>query len=126
MAINLKSTWERGTETTARVTSYENSHRADVNYGFVSLHVLLEDGRILERDRMSLPHSLLPRLEGKSQLAVRVRPGAAQDVVIDDLMPAHWLIAASQFGISLLGGLLLFIGVFWWNRPLWRQEDPAS
>ena len=126
MAINLKSTWERGTETIARVTSYENSNRADVNYGFVSLHVLLEDGRTLKRDRVSLPHSLLPRLEGKSRLTVRVRPGAAQDIVIDDLMPAHWLIAASQFGISLLGALLLFIGVFWWNRTLWRQEDLIS
>ncbi len=118
VALDLRATWEEGTPATADVLVFENSNRADVTYGYVSLQVLLPDGQTLTKEKMSLPHSLLPRLEGQETLAVRVRPGAAQEIVIAQLMPTHWLIAASQAGISFLGALLFFAGVFWWNRYL--------
>ena len=125
VALDLKATWEAGTPATAEVVTFENSNRADVTYGYVSLRVPLADGQVLMKEKMSLPHSLLPRLKGRETLEVRVRPGAAQEVVIVQLMPAHWLIAASQSGISLLGALLFFAGVFWWNRYLKKKGDPA-
>lgn len=125
VALDLRTTWERGIPATAEVTAFENSNRADITYGYVSLRIPLGDDTVLTKEQMSLPNSLLPRLEGKEHVDVRVRPGRAQEVVIDALMPAHWLIAASQAGISLLGMLILATGVFWWNRYLQKKGDPA-
>ena len=125
VAVDLRSTWERGTPAMAEVTTFENSNRADVTYGFVSLRVPLEDGCVLTKEKMSLPHSLLPRLQGREALKVRVRVGAAQEIVIDRIMPAHWLIAASQVGISLLGAALFLAGLYWWNAYLRKHGDPA-
>ncbi len=125
VALDLRATWEAGTPATAEVLTYEYSNRADVTYGYVSLRVPLPDGQALMKEKMSLPHSLLPRLEGQETLAVRVRLGAAQEVVIAQLMPTHWLIAASQAGISLIAALIFFAFVFWWNRYLKKKGDPA-
>ena len=125
VALDLRATWEEGTPATAEVLAFENTNRADVTYGYVSLRIPLPDGQILTKEKMSLPHSLLPRVKNEETLAVRVRPGAAQEVVIASIMPAHWMIAASQAGMSLVGGLILFVGVFWWNRYLRREGDPA-
>ena len=131
VAYDLRQTWRTGTAATAEVLSYENANRVDVTYGYVGLRIPLEDGSVLTKDRLSLPPTILPRLEDAETLAVHVRPGAAQEVVIDRLMPAHWLIAATQAGMAFLGALLFGVGVFWWNRALRRQaasrhEDVAA
>ena len=126
VAYELRTTWLQGERATAEVTAWERSNRADVTYGYVSLRVPMADGTALVKDKMSLPYSLLPRLEGAATLDVHVRRGAPQEVVIDRIMPAHWLIAAAQFGISLFGALLLFTGVYGWNAHLRRQADPAG
>ncbi len=123
VALDLKSTWENGEKARAEVVVFERSNRADVNYGYVSLRVPLGDGRVLQKKRMSLPHSLLPRLQGADTLEVRIRPGAAQEVVIDSLMPAHWLIAASQMGISALGAILFLGGAYGWSTFIRKRGD---
>ena len=125
VAFDLQRTFERGTPAAAEVLAYEDSDRVDVTYGYVSLRVPLPGGGVLTKQKMSLPTSLLPRVEGERTLDVRVRPGAAQEVVIAKLMPAHLLIAASQSGICFLGALLFGAGVFFWNRSLRRQEAAA-
>ncbi len=124
-ALDLRATWQQGTPASAEVFDYKDSNRADVTYGYVSLRVPLADGQVLTKEKLSLPKTLLPRLEGQQMLEVRVRPGAAQEVVIVSLMPAHWLIAASQSGMAFMGALLFAAGVFWWNRFLRRHGDPA-
>ena len=124
-ALDLRATWRQGTPAAAEVFDYKDSNRADVTYGYVSLRVSLADGQVLTKEKLSLPKTLLPRLAGEETLEVRVRPGAAQEVVIAPLMPAHWLIAAAQSGMALMGALLFAAGVFWWNRFLRRQGDPA-
>ena len=126
VALDLRATWVKGTPTTAQVVEYEDSNRADVTYGYVSLQVRLADGSVLNKDKMSLPKTLLPRLQGHEQLDVRVRPGAAQEVVIASLMPVHWVLAASQSGMAFLGMLLFGAGVFWWNRTLRRDSKEDS
>ncbi len=126
VAYDLRATWRQGTSATAEVIEWERSNRADVTYGYVSLRVPLGDNRVLAKDKMSLPYSLLPRLEGETTLDVHVRQGAPQEVVIDRIMPAHWLIAASQVGISLVGAVLFFAGVFWWNAYLRNQSDTGN
>ncbi len=126
VAFDLRQTWQHGAPATAEVLAFENANRVDVTYGYVSLRVPLPDGRVLTKEKMSLPNSLLPRLEEATSLAVRVQPGAAQEVIIERLMPAHWLIAAGQSGMALLGALLFGTGVFWWNRYVDRQQRHAS
>lgn len=125
VAYDLRATYTRGMPATAEVVELEQSNRVDVTYDFVHLRIPLRDGRVLEKERLSLPHSLAPRLAGAATLDVHVRPGASQEVVIDRLMPAHTLIAVGQAGIAFLGALLLGWGVFAWNRYLRRQGDPA-
>ena len=128
VAHDLRQTWELGAPATAEVLAYENADRVDVTYGFIDLRIPLSDGTELVKEKLSLPHTLLPRVEGEQTLAVHVRPGAAQEVVIDRLMPAHALIAAAQAGMALIGALLLATGLFFWNRWLRRkaQEPPAT
>lgn len=126
VAHDLRQTWRTGTPAVAEVLAYENADRVDVTYGFVNLRVPLEDGTVLVKDNLSLPSTLLPRVEAAETLAVHVRPGAAQEVVIDSLMPAHWLIAATQAGMAFLGALFLGTGVLWWNRLLRRQAAAAA
>ncbi len=121
VAVDLYQTWREGQPATAEVLDYENSNRVDVTYGFVSLRIPLADGTVLTKTRLSLPHTLLPRLEEERTLAVHVLPGTGQEVVIDRLMPAHGLIAAGQAGMALLALLLIGAGVWWWNRLLARQ-----
>ncbi len=110
VAWDLNSTWRNGVSATAQLVAYERSNRADVTYGYVGLVVSLADGTRLEEEKLSLPHSLLPRLEGVDSVEVKVRQGAAQDVVIASIMPAHFWIAISNAGMSL-AGILLFLGV---------------
>ncbi len=124
VAWHLRATWDRGQPAMAKVLNFESTNRADVTYGYVDLRVELAGGETITRERMSLPQVMWSRVRGLDSLAVRVRPGAAQEIVIDRLMPGHWLIAASQFGISLLGALLFLTGAWFWNRHL-RQKNKA-
>ena len=126
VALDLRKTRNQGTPATADILAYESSDRVDVTYGYVNLRVAMPDGTVIERRKMSLPTTLLPRVKGAETLQVHVQPGADQEIVIDRLMPAQWLIAAAQAAMSLMGALLIGIGVFSWNRYLEREGDPAQ
>ena len=122
VANQLRSTWEQGMSTVATVEGFDYTNRADVTYGYIHLRVILANGQVLEHPKMSLPQSLWSRVKEQDSLRVRVRPGSAQEIVIDRLMPAHWLIAASQAGMSLMGAILSAILAFFWNRSLRRSK----
>lgn len=126
VAYDLHQTWEHGTPAIAEVTDYERSNRVDVTLDYVGLRVPLEDGGVLDQPRMSLPHSLAPRLEDQATVAVHVRPGAPQEIVIDQLMPAHALIAAGQSGMAFFTALMLAGGFYWWNRNIRQQEEAVQ
>ncbi len=121
VAGQLRNTWNNGQPAIAKVEKFEITNRADVTYGYINLRVALSDGQIIERKKLSLPQSLLPRVKGQDSLRVHIQPGASQEIVIDELMPAHWLIATSQMGISLIGAVLSGVLAFFWNRSL-RQD----
>lgn len=118
VAWELRATWERGQPAMAEVLHFEGSNRADVTYGYVDLRVELDEGGTITREKISLPQVMWSRVKDQDSLAVHVRPGSTQEVVIDSLMPGHWLIAASQVGISLVGAVLFLAGVWWWNCQL--------
>ncbi len=123
VAKELRSTWKQGISATAKVKEFDTTNRADVTYGYIHLQVTLPDGQAIEHERMSLPQSLWSRVKGQDSLRVSVRPGASQEIVIDKLMPAHWLIAASQVGISLIGAILSGVLAYFWNRGLRRKQS---
>ncbi len=118
VASDLFQTLRDGEPAVATVTEYERIDRADITYGYVSLTVPLPDGSVLTREKMSLPHSLMQRLEGEDTLEVRVLSNADQDVVIAMVASTQWKIAAIQSGISLLASIFAFVGVMAWNRLL--------
>lgn len=120
VAVQLRETWNQGVPAIAKVKEFDVTNRADVTYGYINLQVTLPDGQSIDRQRMSLPQSLWSRVKGQDSLRVHVRPGASQEIVIDRLMPAHWLIAASQMGISLIGAILSGVLAYFWNRSLRR------
>lgn len=122
VAVQLRETWNQGVPAIAKVKEFDVTNRADVTYGYINLQVTLPDGQTIERQRMSLPPSLWSRVKGQDSLHVHVRLGASQEIVIDRLMPAHWLIAASQMGISLMGAILSGVLAYFWNRSLRRGQ----
>ncbi len=125
VARDLKATWEEGVPATAEVLAFETSNRMDVVYDWISLQITMPDGTQLLRERMAIPHTLAPRLEGVESLTVRVLPDADQPVVMEPIINAQWRIAAVQAVMALFGALFIGFGVGWWNRFLIRQGDPA-
>lgn len=125
VALELRSTLQAGTAATAEVLDLEVSNRVDVTYDYVSLRIPLPGGGEMIQEKMALPHSLAPRLEGKEEVAVLVQRGAAQEVVITEIAETQWRIAAVNAAMSLIGALLFGGAIFAWNRYLDRQGDPG-
>ncbi|NND71456.1 MAG: DUF3592 domain-containing protein [Rhodothermales bacterium] len=122
VARDVSTTLNEGIPAVATVTEYERVDRADVTFGYVSLNVVLSDGSVITKEKMSLPYTLLPGLEGETELPVIVSPGADQEVVIASIASTQWKIAAIQAAIAFVGSLLFGWGVFAWNRYLARQS----
>ncbi len=124
-ALDLRHTMRHGELVTAEVLEVHQENRVDITYDYVSLRVPLAGGRVLTREKLSLPHTLITQMVGKETVDVRVLPGADQEIVIAELGPTQWRIAAINALISGLAALCFAIGVFAWNRYLRRKGDPA-
>jgi hypothetical protein len=124
-AYEIRKTLAEGERATAEVLEFESSSRVEVSYDYVSIRVPLADGSVIVKDHMSLPHTLVPVIQGRGELDVRVRPGARQDVVIEEIGSMHWKLALMNMAMSLFGFVLLGAGVYAWNRYLDRQGDPG-
>lgn len=126
VALDVRRTLAEGTSTTAEVVTVHQENRVDVTYDYVDLRVRMPDGRVVEREKLSLPHSLIPQMEGAETVAVRILPGGDQEVVVEELGPTQWRIAAGNAVMSGIAALIFAVGVFWWNRYLRREGDPAE
>ncbi len=124
VALDVRETLNRGVSATAEVVEIYKTNRVDVTYGYVQLRVPTEDG-VMER-RLSMSVSLLPELEGKDSLEVRVLAGEDQEIVIAAVARTQWRMAAINSAMSFMGLILLTIGVGAWNRYLKRKGDPAD
>jgi len=126
VAYDLRATYLDGEAATAEVLEMQTTNRVDVTLDAVTLQVTREDGTTQVWRNLSIPHSLKDRVEDQAELDVLIRPGARQEVVMTALMPAHWLIAGGQAGMAFIGAVLLFWGVFAWNKYLVEEGDPAD
>lgn len=126
VAYDLRQTLERGVRATAQITEVHQENRVDVTYDWVSLRVRLPDGRTIEKERMSLPHTLITPLEDKETVEVRVVPGADQEVVITEIASTQWRIAALNAAMSGGAALIFALCIFAWGRYLRREGDPAA
>mgnify|MGYP006896934936 CR=1 FL=1 len=132
VVYDLYTTNAQGTEVTAEVQEIHIENRTQVTYDYVSLRVPMPDGTTLTRDRLSLPHGIVPALQGKETLTVRVGPGANPSIVVTEpigptpVVETQMRIAGIN-GLMSLGAALLFgVAVFYWNRSLRRDGDPAD
>lgn len=132
VTYDLHATKTDGITATADVLTIHKDNRKDVTYDYVSLRVALPDGETITRNKLSLPHGLIPPLMGREQLEVSVQKGASIPVVITDkigptpVVDTQMRIAGIN-GLMSLGAALLFgIGIWYWNRSLLRDGDPAD
>ena len=132
VASDLSATLTDGTPATAEVLEVHKEDRVDVTYDYISLRVTLPSGETITREKMSLPHSLVPALQDKETLAVRVATGNTRDVVItetilaDPVVGTQKRIAMMNAAIGLGAALFFGLGIFFWNRSLTRDGDPAT
>ena len=124
VALDLRNTLNRGVPAKAEVVEIYQTNRVDVTYGYVDLRIATEEG-VIER-RLSMSVSLLPPLEGRDSLDVRIISGDEESIVIEAIAKPQWQMAAINSGISFLGLVLVTIGVWSWNRYLRRKGDPAD
>jgi hypothetical protein len=132
VTYDLHSTKVSGVDATAEVLEMKKGNRSDVTYDYASLRVTLPDGGTLTRERLSLPHGLVPPLLDRETLQVRVRQGASIPIVITETIGPTPVVdtqmrIAGINGLMSLGAALLFgIGIWYWNRSLRRDGDPAD
>lgn len=132
VAYDLHTTKTQGTEATAEVLEIHKDNRTDITYDYVSIRVPMPDGSTLTRERMSLPHGIVPILQKSKTLPVRVAGAGPRGIVImerirstpvvDTQIRIAGINALMSFGAALLFG----IGVWFWNRSLRRSGDPAE
>lgn len=129
---DLWTTKTQGTPATAHVLEHQKGERSDVTYDYVSLEASLPDGSTYTREKLSLPHGVMPPLMDRETLDVRVQRGADIEVVITEtigstpVVDTQMRIAGLNGLMSLLGALLFGGGVWYWNRSLRREGDPAE
>ena len=132
VAYDLQTTKTQGTEVTAEVQTIHASNRTQVTYDYISLRVPMPDGSVLTRERLSLPHGIVPALKGKKTLSVRVASGGSRSIVVtepinstpvvDTQIRVAGINALMSFGAALLFG----VAIWFWNRSLRREGDPAE
>lgn len=121
VAQDIRSTLAEGASAQAEITDWHLDERADVKFDYVSLRVPLASGDVLVREKMPMPHSLIYLLENKEEVAVRVREGAAQEIVIEEVGSTQWRIAAMNAAISFFTVLMAGFAILMWNRHLNKQ-----
>ncbi len=126
VALDVRQTLRQGVPAVAEVLVYERIDRAEITYGYVDLRVQHADGSQFVRERMSLPQTLMHKLEGLEVLEVRVVPEADQDVVIVIIAETQWRIAAIQAAMAFVASIIALAGVIGWNRLLRRGPEPKS
>ena len=132
VAYDLHTTRTNGASATAEVLEVHSEDRTDVTYDYVSLRVTLPDGDTFTRRKMSLPHGIRPPLRHRETLQVRAQPGASIPIAITEKIGPTPVVetqvrVAGINGLMSLGAALLFgIGIWFWNRSLRRDGDPAD
>lgn len=132
VTYDLYDTKTSGVSTTASVLEIHKSNRSQITYDYVSLRIDLPDGRTLTRKKLSLPHGIVPPLLERDTLGVRVMEAASIPIVITEkigptpVVDTQMRIAGINTLMSLVAALLFGIGVWYWNRSLRREGDPAD
>lgn len=132
VAYDLHSTKTSGLSATAEVLEMHKGNRTDITYDYASLRINLPDGKTLTREKLSLPHGLVPPLMERETLDVRVQEGASIPIVITEKIGPTPVVdtqmrIAGLNGVMSLGLALLFgVGVWFWTRSLRREGDPAD
>ena len=132
VAYDLHSTKLNGTAATAEVLEIQKGNRSDVTYDYVSLRIQQPDGSTFTREKLSLPHGIVPPLLERETLEVRVDKDASIPIVITEtigptpVVDTQMRIAAINGLMSLVATLLFGIGIWYWNRSLRRDGDPAE
>lgn len=132
VAYDLDVTKTQGKAATAEVQHVHASNRTQVTYDFVSIRVPMPDGSVITRERLSLPHGIVPALKGKETLSVRVATGGSRSIVVTEpinstpVVDTQIRIAGINALMSLGAALLFAVAIWFWNRSLRRSGDPAE
>lgn len=132
VTYDLHATKTSGVSLTADVLEMQKGDRSDITYDYVSLRIELPDGETFTREKLSLPHGIIPPLLERETLDVRVNREASIPVVITEtigptpVVDTQMRIAGINGIMSLFAALFFGSGVWFWNRSLRRDGDPAD
>jgi hypothetical protein len=132
VAYDLHATKLAGVPAVADVLEIQKGNRSDITLDYVSLRIDLPDGGTLTREKLSLPHGLVPPLLERDTLQVRVQREASIPIVITEkigptpVVDTQMRIAGINALMSLGAAFLFGVGVWFWNRSLRRDGDPAD
>lgn len=128
VAYDLYTTLTEGEPAQAEIVELHQENRVDVTYDYAHLRVTLDDGTVIERETMSLPHSIATVIQNKGlgTVDVRVRRDADQEIVLAEMGRTQWQIAAMNAAMAFVGALVFGGIIWWWNRYLRREGDPSE
>lgn len=130
--FDYRRTLSEGIEAEAEIVELHLDNRVDVSMDYVTLAVTLPSGERLVQERVPLPHSLAPALEGRETVPARVLPGSPKPIVIVSdggnlaMGRALWRLSVINGVICLVTALLFGGAILLWNRYLARHGDPAD
>ncbi len=126
VSLDIRDTYREGVPAMAQITEFDLTDRSEVKHAYVGLLVEMDDGTVIQKKHVAIPYTLIQYVRDRDEVEVLVSPDADQDVVFLESGDSHWRIAAVNSAMSFAGFLMFFSGVFWWNRYLAHNGDPAK
>lgn len=110
VAYDLSTTKAQGTPLTVSLDELHLERRVDVTYDYIKVSTDLPGGGRLDSLQISLPHSLVPALEGRTELQAKYLAGGSPQIVITETIGPTPVVDTQQRIAMMNAGIA-------WGRP---------
>lgn len=118
---------ERGVRVEAEVLGVLTRERSEITRGELQLRYTPPGATAPVERSLEMPLTFLKNIEarGLETVTLRVEPGDSQ-VFVEELGRPQWLLTFMNAAMAFIGALGIGVLVFYWNRLLAREGDPAD